>query len=67
MSPCTSLTFKLHRRRESMQTCMAPGVLLESRQIAKSLADGRYVTKGLVSKHQIKGSAFVITNRSGHL
>lgn len=37
MSPCTSLTFKLHRRRESTQTCKAPGVLLESRQIAKSL------------------------------
>jgi hypothetical protein len=39
MSPCTSLTFKLHRRRESVQTCMAPGVLLESRQIAEALSE----------------------------
>jgi hypothetical protein len=39
MSPCTSLTFKLHRRRESAQTCMAPGVLLESRKIANALTN----------------------------
>ena len=40
MSPCTSLTFKLHRRRESVQTCMEPGVLLESRQILNALVEG---------------------------
>jgi hypothetical protein len=33
MSPYTSLTFKLHRRRESAQTRMAPGALPESCRI----------------------------------
>jgi hypothetical protein len=38
MSLCTSLTFKLHRRRESTQTRMAPRVLLESCQISSAVS-----------------------------
>jgi hypothetical protein len=42
MSLCTSLTLNLHRRRESTQTHVPPGALLDSRQIAEYQFEQRH-------------------------
>ena len=44
---CTSLTLNLHRRRESRQTRMAPGVLMDSRQISSAVSTALRVKRSV--------------------